>query len=151
MDIRFPIRWSQAWRSLTIYMSLAILVPLLIFVGIDVIRTKTFGHLTPIEIGIGILVIIAFSCVFSLGMTLLMRLMAVRLTDDFIEGRNYWGLKKKIPLTDITELTRFNQAGMPAIVVSSTRHGQIYILTHTENLSDLLGILVTYLPAQKNT
>ena len=97
MDIRFPIRWSQAWRSLTVYMSLAILVPLLIFVGIDVIRTKTFGHLTPIEIGIGILAIIAFSCVFSLGMTLLMRLMAVRLTDDFIEGRNYWGLTR-LPL-----------------------------------------------------
>jgi hypothetical protein len=77
--------------------------------------------------------------------------MSVRLTDEFIEGRDFWGWKRRIPLTDITDLSGLILMGISSTVVSSSRHGEIHILNYTENLSNLIGILETYLPAKKNT
>jgi len=152
MDIRFPVRWRQQWRSLTIYIFVAIFVPLALFIGIDQISggQQRGRHITLLEIVIAILALAVFSCVVSLIIALFMRLASVRVTEDFLEGRNYWGLKKRIPLTDLTTLSRFNSSGINAIVASSSRHGKIYIPIHTENLSDLIDMLGTYLPKQTN-
>jgi len=135
-------------------MFIAILIPLSLFFVATIVKqgwAEAFRHLTPLDLVIGILALAAFSTVFTLFIALLMRLTSVRLTGDLLIGRNYWGLKKKIPLTDITALSQFSSSGLNAIIVSSSRHGKIYISTHTENLAGLVTLLETYLPRQANT
>lgn len=151
MDTQFPVRWRRIWRSMTIYMSVGILIPVAFAVGLRAWKlgaAEGFRHITPFGAGVGVIAIIGFSAVFALLLALFFRVMAVRITDEFIEGRNYWCMKKRIPLSAIESLSRFSSSGVDAIVVSSRHHGKIYISVHTEGLADLIELLGTYLPPQ---
>jgi hypothetical protein len=153
MKIVFPVLWRKMWRSITIFISVAIIVPLSLMLGISVLRVgyeKAFRHVTPPGILIFILGVIAVAAISSLLCSLLFQCMKVTLGDDFIQGRNFWGMKRKIPLGEITRLSAFYSHGVECVVVSSARHGEIYISMHTENLNELLMLLGTYLPKEKS-
>lgn len=138
---------------MTIYMSVGILIPVSLAIGLRAWKlgaAEAFRHITPVGASVGVVAIIGFSAVFAFFLALFFRMMAVRVTDEFIEGRNYWCVKKRIPLSSIESLSRFSSHGVEAIVVSSRHHGKVYISVHTESLADLIEFLGTYLPPQKN-
>ena len=161
MDIRLPIRWRHLWRILATFI-FGVIFALILFFFILVTITggsaELFRHLTLSVIVIGILAIAVFSCACSLIAALVTSLMSIRLTDNFLEGRNFWGGKEKIPLSDITSISTADLRGpytifvpnwiinLTAIVVSSAHHGTIYISPYTENFTELVTLLGTYLP-----
>jgi hypothetical protein len=152
MDARFPVLWQRLWRSLTIYGSIAIIVSVSLFLVVRVLKlgvAEAFRHITPLGLVVGVVGIVAFAAIMALIFSLFMRAMSVRVTDEFIEGRNYWCMRKKFPLKEIVGLSRFSSNGIDAVVVSSKRHGAIYISVHTENLDDLVELLATYLPIEQ--
>ena len=137
---------------MSIYISLGILIPVSLSIGVRSWKLgaqEGFRHITPVGAGVGIVAIVGFAVVFSFILALFFRMMAVRVTDEFIEGRNYWCVKKRIPLSAIEDLSRFSSHGVEAIVVASKHHGKVYISLHTENLTDLIELLGTYLPSRK--
>ena len=73
--------------------------------------------------------------------------MAIRITSESISGRNFFGVKRSIPLTEITGVSLFVYKGVYSYVVSSARNGQIHILKQTENLTDILRLLAVYTPS----
>ena len=152
MDIRFPVLWLRLWRSLAIYMLVAIaLAVAAAFVVLTFKEGSAHGlrHVTPVGLLIGSVVVISLVGACSLMIALFYRTMAVRLTEEFIEGRDYWSRKKMIPLSDITGIAHFSQNGIQSIVISSSTHGSIHISSHTENLKHLLALLKTYEQRQK--
>lgn len=147
MDARFPVLWRRVWRSLTIYISAGILIPVSLSIGLRVWKLgaeEALRHMTLVGACVGAVAIVGFATIISLAIAFFFRAMSVRVTDDFIEGRNYWCLKRRIPLSEIDSLSHFSSNGIEAIVVSSKRHGKVYISLHTENLSDLVKLLGTY-------
>jgi hypothetical protein len=152
-DATFPVEWRRLFRSLTLFLSVAILVPLLLFLLIRHIMlgwdsAKTFEHLSPA----GTLLLLAACPVFSMGVAFLfaqvMRLASITIRDGRITGRNYWLLKRTIPLTEITQWTFYSNNGINAFVLHSRDHGQVYISEHTERLPELLELLKPYLPQE---
>lgn len=152
-DATFPVAWRRLFRSLTLHMSVAILVPLLLFLvirhivlGLDF--AKTFEHLSPAQT----LLLLAACPVFCMGVAFLfaqvMRLASITIRDGRITGRNYWLLKRTIPLTEITQWTFYSNHGINAFVLHSRDHGQVYISEHTECLPELLKLLQPYLPQE---
>ena len=138
---------------MTIYISLGILIPVSLSIGVRAWKLgaqEAFRHITQVGAGVGVVAIVAFAAAFSFIIAIFFRMMAVRVTDEFIEGRNYWCAKKRIPLSAIEDLSRFSSHGVEAIVVGSKHHGKVYISLHTENLADLIEFLGTYLPSQDN-
>jgi hypothetical protein len=153
MNLSFKVQWKQLWKSLTIYMSIAIVVPSGFFVAFTWVTKgydETFRHVSPQMGLLGIPVIIVVFCgAFSLGLALPCRMMSVRITDLHLEGRNCWGIKRRLPLDEISSMTRFDSNGYRAMVVSAGKHGKVYILDQTENVQDILSLLATYLESNE--
>ncbi|MGA7966850.1 MAG: hypothetical protein WCB49_13370, partial [Gammaproteobacteria bacterium] len=96
--------------------------------------------------------IIIFSTSFSFIIALWFKLAAITIHGGAITGRSYWGFKNRIPLNDIETLVPFRgKNGISAIVVKSKCHGKVYISDHTENLEELLDLLLPYLPKRENS
>jgi hypothetical protein len=152
MDITFRLQWRRMWKYLTIYMSVGIVAPVALFVlftwvtkGYD----ETFRYVSLAMWLLSIPGVVAFSGAFALGIALLCSLMSIRLTDHHLEGRNYWGFKKRIPLNQISSLDRFDSNGYRATVANAGKHGKVYILDQTENIQDILSLLATCIESNR--
>lgn len=152
-DATFPVAWRRLFRSLTIHIAVAILVPLLLFMLIRHISlgwdpAKTFEHMSPSAT----LLLLAACPVLSMAVAFFIaqwfRLATITIRDGRITGRNYWGLKRSLPLSEITQLTTFHNNGINALVLHSRDHGQVYISEHTERLHELLELLQPHLPQE---
>ncbi len=151
MDLIFPVRWKAMWRSLSIYMSVAVLVPSLVLVGIQLAKggiSPAARHLTPFDILLGAIGIVVVVCLGAGVLAFWSRSSAVRVTDTFVEGRNSIGRKIRIPLNELKGLSPRSTHGLSWFVVSGASHEEIAIYSHTENLSELIELLGTYLPKQ---
>lgn len=153
MTFVYKVRWQREFRSLSIYLSttfiiIYILLACIRYVSLRFDFAKTFEHMPfPIFL-LGLLLIPLLCIAFAFILAQLFRDAAITLTEDAIQGRNFWGRKHTIPLADITTLTRFRDNGINAIVVHSRQHGQIYISNKIERLSELLKALEPYLSHQ---
>lgn len=146
----YPIVWKPLFVSLTIYISAAIIIPLIIMIVIRFVSLRfdfneTFGHMSFFDFLLILACVPFVAMVLSFLIAQYCRIGTITLSERQIEGRNYWGFKKSIPLADITELSPFNNNGLNAIVVHSKYHGDIYVLDKTERLEELLGKLEPYL------
>jgi hypothetical protein len=148
----FPVAWKRIFRSLSQYITVAILVPVTVLMGLRWVslgldHDKTFEHVSPLEF------VLLLCCVPFVGVGLAFvlaswfRLAAITVADGAIYGRNFWGLKNRIPLSDVTRIFPFHSNGINALVVQSRQHGQIYISDQTERLDELLRIMAGFLPA----
>lgn len=157
MNRHYPVQWKQKFKVLSIYMTIVIFVPVLFFMAYHFISMgfdyeKTFekisllGFLVLIFLGVPL-----FSTIFAFLISQYARMANITIADGKITGRNYYMLKKTIPLSDITELTNFSSNGINAIVVNSNHHGKVYILEDTERLNELLGLLAPYLANDEKT
>jgi|SRR3990172_8689399 len=108
MNTTFPVNWQRLFKSLTIFISLAIDVSLILFIVIRFISmgfdySKTFGHASLFGFMPFIIVYIPLcSGIMAFLISQFLRIAVITLSDDKITGRNYWGLKNTIPLSDIT-------------------------------------------------
>lgn len=151
MNATFPVDWKQVFKSLSVFMTVAILVPVTLMMGVRYVSSgfnyeKTFEHVSmPV-----LLLILACVPLVSVVMAFLVgqwfRLATITLSEGMIHGRNFWGRKNKIPLSEITRLTPFSNNGIKAIVVHSKCHGQVYISDKTERMAELLEFLNDHLP-----
>jgi len=157
MNGHYPVKWKQKFKGLTVYMTIVISVPILFFMAYHYISEgfdyeKTFeqlslpGFLILVFIGVPL-----FSAIFAFLISQYSRIADITISDRKITGRNYWMLKKTIPLSDITRLTKFSSNGINAIVVHSKYHGKVYISEDTERLNELLGLLEPYLTNEEKT
>lgn len=148
MNLSFKVRWKPLWRSLTIYMLIALVGKIAFFVALAWV---TKGYVVPsrhvsLQMGLlGIPIVVAFCGTFSLGVALLCRMMSVRITDLHLEGRNYWGIRRQLPLAEISSMSRYDSNGYRATVVSAGRHGKVFVLDLTENVQEVLSLLTTHL------
>jgi hypothetical protein len=157
MNDIFHVNWKRVFKSLAIFITFAIDGPFILvwvirFISMGFDYRKTFGHWDLPGVLLLIFIYIPFfSGIFAFLLSQFIRIATVTLTDDKITGSNYWGIKKTIPLTDITKLTRFvGRNGINAIVVNSNNYGKIYISDHTERLNELLNFLAPYLAHKEN-
>lgn len=147
----FLVRWKHFWKSLTGYMWGATLMPLAgvlafgyVTSGFD--HSAVFEYAPPFALSMAVLAIVAFIPVFALLMSLYFRRASVTVSADAVQGMNYWGRRKFIPLQDIAAFSLFRSNGGNAIIVQSRNHGRIYISHHTERLEELVALLATSLP-----
>ena len=127
-------------------MSIAIMIGILVPVGIGSLSSSSKHHRVPFGTMLVIVLLFAplFSIVFAFLISQWFRLASVTISDETIQGRTSWGTKNKIPLNDITKLTRLHSNGIRAIVVHSKYHGKIYISDKTERLSELMSLLAPH-------
>ena len=155
MNGHYPVKWKQKFKSLTVYMTIVIFVPIIFFMSYHFISkgfdyAKTFeklsllGFLALIFLGVPL-----FSVIFAFLISQYFRIADITISDGKITGRNYWMLKNTIPLSDITKLSNFSSNGINAIVVNSRYHGKVYISEDTERLNELLKLLEPYLINEK--
>lgn len=146
MNSIFRVRWRQFWKALTQYLWFATLVPLgvlltLRYIGTGFDYSKTFENASPLSLVIISAVILASMPVFALGISLFLRRASVSLRDGKLQGMNYWGRRKHIPLQHIAAFSIFRSNSVNALVVESLEHGKIYISDQTERLDELLSLL----------
>ena len=151
MNATFPVEWKQIFKSLSVFMSVAIIVAVTLSMGIRFLSSgfnyeKTFEHMSFSVFLIVLVCIPVVSVVCSFLIALWFRLAAITIANGEIHGRSFWGMRNRIPLSEVTKLTPFSNNGINAIVVNSRYHGQIYISDKTEGLPELLRILDVYLP-----
>lgn len=142
----YAVKWKELWRSLTKYMTLTIISSVVVILAIrfskegfsyDVI----FKHLSPVGY-IGLFAgMFVFSFVCAGAISLLFKLTSITIEDDCIAGRNYFGLKKKIPLSKIEELRPFSNNGIKALIADGGKYGSVYIYMHTERLNELIELI----------
>ncbi|HEY1051282.1 MAG TPA: hypothetical protein VGE39_16035 [Prosthecobacter sp.] len=144
----YPVEWWPLFTSLTSSLSVTLVVSVFAimagrFVSVGFDPAKTFQH---VSLPVSLLLLLGMpvlSAVIAFLVAMIMRLAKVTITDKTIQGVNYWGLKRRIPLGEVTGLDSFSNNGIHATVVHSHRHGQIYISDKTHRLPELLQFLNT--------
>lgn len=152
MNTTFHVQWRRFFRSLTTFMTIAIAIPVILVCVFRLVRLgwdEAFAHTSPIAFILILLGIPVFSAICALPFAAWIRLASVTVTETDVIGRNYWGWKSRIPLSDIHGFERFSSNGINAIVVTSGKHGKIYINEHTECIDELVTLLSTYIPNEK--
>ena len=155
MNATFTVDCVRLFKSLSKYMSFSMAVPILFvfgyrYVSSDFDYEKTFEYMTVQGFLIILFCIPVISVLFSLVAAIWYRLATIVISNGEIHGRNYWGMRNRIPLRDITELTTFSSNGINAVVVNSLDHGNIHISNETQRLEELLLILDGYLSEPEN-
>ena len=151
MSATFPVNWRQIFRSVAIFMSVALIVGILVPVAITRMAGRASPQALPFASAAGYVLVVAplFSLIFALVISQWFRLASITVGDGTLEGRTYWGRKNRIPLNEITKLTQFTSNGIRAVVVHSRYHGKIYIYAGTERLGELLAILSPHVNEQQ--
>lgn len=130
-------------------MSVAIIIPVVITFAIRLARLgydEAFRQVSPTQFAGLLLVIPIGAALLALPIAYAFKLASITLSDDTITGRNYWGMKRSIPLADVVALENFSNNGIDAIAVKSRSHGTVYISVHTEHMDGLMELLQAYLP-----
>jgi hypothetical protein len=152
MNTTFQVQWRRFFRSLATFMTIAIAIPVIFVCVLRVFRLGwdgAFAHISPVAFIFILLGIPVFSALCALPFAAWIRLASITVTDTEVIGRNFWGRKSKIPLSDIRGFERFSSNGINAIVVTSGSNGKIYINEHTECIDDLVTLLTTYIPKEE--
>ena len=148
--MKYPVLWRNVWSHLTKYMSLAISIPVLFVLIIqffknDMSLEKTYEHVSLLQLPLLFIGIIVTSSIFAFIFSLFIKFAAVEVRDGKLIGRNYWYFRKSIPMSSITQLYRFSNNGIDAIVADAGIFGKVYISIHT----DKLNVLIEYI--EKNS
>ena len=101
----------------------------------------TFEHISLTQLPLFFLGIVVISITFSFLIAILFKFAAVEVKGDYLIGRNYWLLKKQIPIKSIEQFYPFSDNGIDAVVADAGSYGKVYISIHTEKLDDLLTFL----------
>lgn len=141
--MKYPVLWWNIWTHLTKYMSLAISIPVIFvfiirFLKNDMSLEKTFEHISLFQLPLLFIGIVVFSSIFAFIFSLLINAAAVEVRDGKLIGRNYWYFSKSIPISSITQLYRFSNNGIDAIVADAGVFGKVYISIHTDRLNELI-------------
>ena len=146
--MKYPVLWMQLWKKLSKFMSLAISIPVaLIFVirffKNDMDLEVTFEHISIAQIPLFFLGIVAISVAFSFLIAIIFKFAGVEIKGEYLVGRNYWFLKKQIPIKSIEQFYPFSNNGIEAVVADAGSYGKVYISTQTDKLDELLAFLET--------
>ncbi|MBK7872886.1 MAG: hypothetical protein IPJ74_20550 [Saprospiraceae bacterium] len=146
----YKINWLRAWKNLSIYVSLSIaliiiITQLLIYITSGFNYNYTFRHVSPIEM-LGLLIAICIGAsILVLSAALLLTMYQISIKDEALYGRNYWMVKKKIPLNNIQSIDRFEQKGVGGFIVQGEyKKDKIFISDETEDLGILMTKLMKY-------
>lgn len=143
--MKYRVLWKKTWKKLTIFMSIAISIPLAItmFGRYREVGTygKTFEYLSLLE---SVVFVVGFSAGVSLIISLFIKLSAIEIKDGHLIGRNYWYFKRRIPIPKISSIYPFSHNGVEAMVADGGLYGKVYIPKQTENLSELIELLENY-------
>lgn len=146
MTGRYEVDWRKCFKNLSRHLSFTltgavVAIFTLRFVAVGFDPAKTFEHVSPTAFVLMLLGAPVFSIIVALLIASLMRLARITIADGSIQGLNYWGRRKKIPLNAITGLAPFSNNGIRATMVTSRHHGQIYISEDTHHVPELLQFL----------
>ena len=118
------------------YMTIAIVVSIIAIMGVrfafnGFTYESVFEHLSPLEYIYMFVGIWLFCEFFALLIALWIRQAKVKIENETLYGRNYWGLKKIIPLKEIKSLDPFSDNGINAIIANAGKSGKIFIYIHS--------------------
>lgn len=144
--MKYPVLWVNLWKKLSKFISLAISIPVAFLFIIRLFKSDmsietTFEHISLTQLALFFLGIIVISITFSFLIAILFKFAAVEVKGDYLIGRNYWLLKKQIPIKSIEQFYPFSDNGIDAVVADAGSYGKVYISIHTEKLDDLLTFL----------
>ena len=149
MNVIFAVDRKRLFKSLTFYILFAIYLPLFFILSLHCFFSlaKNENPFKNVEQTLFFLFICIpiISVAFSLLVASWYSLATIKITNEEIHGRNYWGFRNRIPLREITKLSEFSNNGIQAIVVHSQNHGNIYISEKTQRLDELLRLLDDYI------
>ncbi len=143
--MKYEVLWIKTWKKITIFMSLAISLPLS-FTLFSRYREfgsyeKTFEHMSLIE---AIVFVVGFPSAFSLLVALFIKFAAVEVKDGYLIGRNYWYFTKRLPISNISNIYPFSHNGVEAMVADGGIHGKVYIPKQTKQLDELVSFIENY-------
>ncbi len=146
--MNYPVLWMKLWKKLSKFISLAISIPVAFlfivrFFKNDMSLDITFEHVAIAQLPLLFLGIVAFSVAFSFLIAIIFKFAGVEVKGDYLIGRNYWFLKKQIPIKSIEQFYPFSNNGIEAIVADAGSYGKVYISTQTDKLDELLAFLET--------
>ena len=146
--MKYPVLWMKLWKKLSKFMSLAISVPVTFlfvvrFFKNDMNLDVTFQHVTIPQLPLFFLGIVAISVIVSFVIAFIFKFAGVEIQNNYLIGRNYWFLKKRIPIKSIEQFYPFSNNGIEAVVADAGSHGKVYISTQTYKLDELLEFLET--------
>jgi len=149
LNIECKVQWKPLWRFLSIFFLVVFWIgipPIMIIRWVKLGKEKAFEHISLIEFLalMGILSVAAI--VFGFLFASVIRIAKIQIKEGYLHGRNYWCLKNRIPLNEITDLTRFSSNGIEAIVAHSKRNGKVYIPLNIENFEEIIALLATHVP-----
>jgi len=142
------------WFGLSRTLAFGMGVPLILFAVFRLyvkpeVTKKVFGD----NVFFGLLAFSATICLVSIAIALIIsqisQIYAITIDSNYIEGRNYWGLKRVIPIQSICSIKPFNQIGIKALVISNREGVEIYVYRHTEKYDEIAKFLSSLL--EKNT
>ncbi len=149
------MRYSVQWRALIWpVMNGASLSLIVSVVGMQVIRylfptlscSKAIEKLSFLEFlgfffGAWLIVIVLSVLVVSIY-----RAAHITIDNDVISGRNFWLRSVSFPLSNLQSIESFSYAGLDAVVANGGSFGKIYIFHQTENIEEIVDLLVSHLP-----
>jgi hypothetical protein len=144
--LKYDVLWKSEWKKLTKFMTIAISIPLIFvfitrFFSNDMSLEITFEHISILELPLFFGGIVAFSGFFSFLIALYIKVCAVVVENGKLIGRNYWCLKREIPISKIRNISPFSNNGIEALVADGGVHGSVYIPIRTAKLQELLNHL----------
>jgi hypothetical protein len=88
----------------------------------------TFEHITVYQLPFFFFCIFLGSLFLAFLVSILIKYTAVEIGDGYLKGRNYWFIKKRIPIKFISKLYLFRDNGIEAVVADAGQYGKVYIL-----------------------
>lgn len=144
--MKYQVLSKNLWKHLTKYICLALTIPTVFALVIRYFKTgmsveKTFEHVPVAQLPLFAIGIFVVSAIFAYLVTLLIKIAAVEVRDGKLIGRNYWYVKRSLPISSISRLYHFSNNGVEAIVADAGDYGKVYIPIHTENLNELIEFI----------
>ncbi|MGB0925066.1 MAG: hypothetical protein ACPGUW_12240 [Pseudoalteromonas shioyasakiensis] len=144
--MKFNVEWQKLWKKLTKTLFILILIPVIFMLIIRYFQSGmsieiTFEHITVYQLPFFFICIFLGSLFFAFLVSILIKYAAVEIDNGYLEGRNYWFIKKRIPIKSISKLYLFRDNGIEAVVADAGQYGKVYISTHTEKLDELIKYL----------
>lgn len=148
---KYKVNWFKAWKELSIYISIYLSVTCVLMILLRYITSGfnyhyTFAHVSPLGMLGFLLLVCAATSLFVIFVALLLSLYQVSIKNEVLYGRNYWLVKKKIPLNQLKSVERYGQQGVYGFMVIGNKKDKIFFPDQIEKIESLLQELRKYCP-----
>ncbi len=140
----YKVNSGKVRRDVFIYSAIVVNIMLALITAEKYIKTdfdyhETFKHLGAIPVVIGLFIPTLLMGAMALAVGWLFNRAYIEVKDGNIFGVNFWCIRKSVPINSINGMRQYNVNGIKAVIITSKKHGSIYISEKTENFEHLIN------------